>query len=1037
MKSLRTILATYLIAGNGMIFAQISTVTGVVIAEEDAMPLTGATVMVKNTDVGTVTDIDGNFTITNLPPRSKTLVVSFVGMITQEVEITAGPMRISLRSNTEVLEEVVITGYGITRKAAFTGAAQVLDDKAVRKKSDANFLKSLEGSVAGFQMMNASGQPGAYAATTIRGTNSLNSGTEPLYVIDGVPMYTGNLGGMSFSNPSSAPTTGVNPITNMNANDIESVTVLKDATATSIYGARAANGVVVITTKRGKSGKARVNFSAKFGRTYLGQMDSNYDMLGLEQFKEIWIEGIQNGYAAGNITADQLKLYATQGEDLSNTCNAAAFGRAWGIAMFNADWDKVPDTDWIDLAIRSSRVQEYNVSVQGGTESVTYFASLGYYENGGIVVGSGLERYSGRLNLDARSGRAGYGAFINISLSDVDQIPISSSYTNPIVLAYDTRPIQPVYNEDGTYAMVKEGDYNLVALYDKQNGDIYNLKTLVTILNPYFTYRIMDGLNWKTNAGLTITETNSFNFRGMNNPSSYTSGQYSSMTGTKSNRRANTYSLTHTLNYDRKFNGLHNLNVILGQEMQKLTLAELYAEAKGYPYADVKELVNASTPVTARSNYQASTLVSWFSNFEYNYDNKYYLSSSFRYDGSSRFGKNNRWAPFWSFGGKYRLTQEPFMAEVSDVLSDLMIHASYGSVGNQDIGYYAAQGLYSYGYPYNSNPGAVPTQIENPDLKWETVAKFDIGFNANFFHRLNLDVDFYNQRTKDMIFNVPLTMTSGFSNVTKNVGEMENRGIETVMNIVAIRTNHFRWDISLTNTYNKNTIVAMATDDPIITNYNIQRPGSAVNTFYLKEWAGVDPATGEPLWYTNGAGSPTTTNINSAQQVALGQASPVYYGALGMNFAYKGFDFSFDVNYSGGNQVFNRGFQYDLHCGSYKLGPVSQYVYKNRWKQPGDQTDVPRFIWGGNTGAAQLSSRYLMDASYARIKNITLGYNLSAALCKILRTDHLRVYTSVDNLYTFTKKEFIGFDPQAKADGYVQWAYPVAATALFGINIGF
>ncbi|MDR3194241.1 MAG: SusC/RagA family TonB-linked outer membrane protein, partial [Tannerella sp.] len=724
--------------------------------------------------------------------------------------------------------------------------------------------------------------------------------------------------------------------------------------------------------------------------------------------------------------------------DLSVASTAAAFGRAWGLATFNSDWDRVPDTDWLHEALKTTAVQDYNVNVQGGSANVTCYASLGYYENGGIVVGSGMKRYSGRLNVDAKSDHFGYGALVSVSLSDIDQIPVSSSYTNPIVLAYDTRPIQPVYNEDGSYAMVREGDYNLAALYDGKNGDIYNLKTLVTILNPYFTIGIANGLDWKTNVGLTITETNQFDFAGMNNPGSYASGVYSSMTGTKENRRANTYSNTNTLHWHRLFDKRHDLNVILGHEMQKLTLSELRARARGYPLADVKELVNASTPTIATSNYRASTLLSCFSNFEYNFDNIYYLASSFRYDGSSRFGKHNRWAPFWSVGGKYRLTGESFMESLgSDVLSDLTFHASYGSVGNQDIGYYAAQGLYSYGNPYNSMPGAVPSQIENPDLKWETVTKFDAGFNANLFGRINFDVDIYNQRTKDMIFNVPLTMTSGFSNVTKNVGEMENRGVEVLVNLPVVRAKEFRWDVSLTYTYNRNTLVSMATDEPIITNYNIQQAGSAVNTFYLKEYAGVHPETGEPLWYTRGAGSETTTDINSAQQVKLGQAAPKYYGALGMNVAWKGFDCSFDLSYSGGNKVFNRGFQYDMHCGSYKLGPVSRYVYENRWKQPGDETDVPRFVWGGNTGAAQLSSRYLMDASYGRIKNVTLGYNLSDGLCSRLKMEKVRIFASVDNLYTFTAKEFIGFDPQARADGYVQWAYPVACTALLGLNVGF
>jgi len=1026
MKKLFILFVAYLLT-LGIAHAQTQSASGTVV-DNNSDPVVGASVLVKGTTVGVVTNIDGQFHITNIPGNAATLVISFIGMETMEVPVSSSPINVVMKPSEEFLDEVIVSGYTTSKKVAYTGSAQVVNNELIQSKSDANLFKSLEGSVAGFQMQSASGQPGAWASTTIRGTSSLNSGTEPLYVIDGIPMYTESLTG---------ETMGVSPLTNLNSSDIESITVLKDATASSIYGARAANGVIVITTKKGKKGEAQINFSAQYGRTYLSQMDYDYDLVGLDKYKEIWTEGVQNGYEKGLISSSDIAKYGTAGSDLSVYENAAAFARSYALAKYYFDWDTSGDTDWLDEALKSSPVQKYNVSMQGGQESLTYFASLGYYSNGGIMVGSGMDRYSGRLNLDGKKGAISYGMYTSYSVSDVDEVPISSSYTNPMVLAYDSRPFQNPYNPDGSYSMTQTGKYNLVALYDKEDGDIYNQKTSVTIWNPYIGIDISKDLKWKTNAGLTVTEANETTFQGKNNPRSYANGVYSTMRGKQSILTAKTYSLTNTLNYVHTFSDIHDVNILLGQEAQKQDITGLVAGAEGYPYADVREMVNASTPTAASSTSEASSLVSLFSNFEYGYNEKYYLSASFRYDGSSRFGKNHRWAPFWSVGGKYRLTQEEFMEPLSGWLYNFMIHASYGSVGNQDIGYYAAQGLYSYGYAYNSTPGAVPTQIENPDLRWETVYKADLGFNISLFGKADIDIDFYNEQTKDMIFDVPLTMTSGFSSLTQNVGQMSNKGIEALFNITTMKTTNFSWNTTLSFTYNKNEIVEMATDEPITSNFNIQQAGSAVNTFYLKEWAGVDPQTGEALWYTKGKGTATTTDVNSASPVTLGQASPKYFGALGMKFKYKAFDFSFDLSYSGGNKVFNRGFQYDLNVGDYKLGAIVNYVYDNRWEKPGDVTNVPRFIWGGNSGTSQLSSRFLMDASYARIKNMTLGYTLPTKLCNKILVDNVRVYASVDNLHTFTKKEFMGFDPQARADGWIHWSYPFASTALFGVSVGF
>lgn len=434
---------------------------------------------------------------------------------------------------------------------------------------------------------------------------------------------------------------------------------------------------------------------------------------------------------------------------------------------------------------------------------------------------------------------------------------------------------------------------------------------------------------------------------------------------------------------------------------------------------------------------KASTLSSFFMNAEYNYNNKYYGSASFRYDGSSRFGANNKWAPFWSVGAKYRISEEAFMEETKDWLSDLTVRGSYGTVGNQDIGYYAAMGLYSYGYSYNSKPGAVPTQIANPDLKWETVAKADLGLHAVLFDRFTVEMDYYNQRTKDMIFEVPLSYTSGFESVLKNIGEMENQGFEFLINSNVMKTKDFRWDVNLTGTFNRNKIIKLATDKPIENTTTIRKVGEAYNTFYMAEYAGVDPETGSPLWYKGKEGKETTSNINEAGQRIVGSADPKFYGGIGMNFKYKNFDLSADVSYTLGNKVYNSGFSYDMQVGHYFLGPVSNYVYENRWQKPGDITNVPKFEAGNSSSAEANSTRFLMDGSYLRMKSVVLGYTLPSKLLSKAGISNLRVYASADNLFTITSSDYIGFDPQTRPTGFQSWSYPVPTNIMFGLNLGF
>lgn len=1007
MKKL-TIVILCLVMGVGLAAAQMK-VTGSVTYAEDGEPIIGASVVVKGTTIGVVSDIDGHFEL-DAPADSKFLVISYVGLVTQEVKVVSHVV-VKLASDTQNLEEVVVTGYGVTKKAAFTGAAQVINSESLTKKTDANFMKSLEGSVSGLQVSSFTGQPGAFASTTIRGMGSVNSGTEPLFVVDGIVIYTDKMG---VTQKEGQGQMSASPLANINPNDIDNITVLKDATATSIYGARAANGVIVITTKKGINGKARFNFNAKAGTSFIGKLDHNYRGTNLDRYKEIWAEGLVNSGDASNMQegSEVLNQYVNDyyGVDLSQNTQSV---------------------DWLDAILRNGFTQEYNLSVQGGNESLRYFISGSYFQSKGVVIGTGMERYTGRFSLDGNSGRIGYGLSVNGAFSDIDNSLTESQYKNPIVAVYDLRPFQQIYNPDGSYNL--DAFYNPLAINDKEKGDKNNQGQTTLVVNPYFTYKFMDGLTWKTNAGLSIIDLNEFFYSSIYNP------QYASswMQGERNQERATTLSVTNSLSFQRTFNKLHGLNVLLGQEAQKISFKNIYTVASNYPSDRVTELGGASVPVAASSMAKASTLSSFFFNGEYNYNNRYYASTSFRYDGSSRFGANNKWAPFWSVGAKYRVSEESFMENTKEWLSDLTVRGSYGTVGNQDIGYFAAMGLYEYGHSYDKVPGSIPLQVANPDLKWETVAKANMGLNAVLFNRFTVELDYYNQRTKDMIFEVPLSFTTGYNYKLMNIGEMENQGFEFLINAGIINTKDFSWNVNLTGTVNRNKIIRLATDKPIEGSSTIRKVGEAYHTFYMPEYAGVDSQTGSPLWYKGKEGKETTSNINEAGQRIVGSADPKFFGGLGMNFKYKAFDFSFDMNYSLGNKVYNTGFAFDMQVGHYFLGPVTNYVYENRWQKPGDITDVPKFVAGNESNANAISSRFLMNGSYLRMKSVVLGYTLPKQFLTPALIDNLRVYVSADNLFTVRASDFIGFDPQARANGVQSWAYPVPTNVMFGLSVGF
>ena len=1002
MKRKLMLLLTCLFVGIGLVTAQITKVTGTVISEEDGLPVVGASILVKGTTVGTVTDMDGKFTLSNVPSSAKTLVVSFIGMATQEVAIKQ-TVNITLKSDAEVLEEVVVTGYGVQRKASFTGAAAIIGEDVIAKKSDANFVKALEGAVPGVQMSNSTSMPGVWNEIYVRGRGSLNSGTQPLYVIDGMPVNSETDGMSTTTNNNFDPMAAINP------SDIESVTVLKDAAATAIYGSRAANGVIVITTKKGKEGKMSINLDIKQGFVSMG--NHNMDYANAQESMNLFAHGRSVAY--GN-TYDESYDYLKK------------VYQGYG-------WDGVSSYDWMDAITRKGYYQDYNVNLQGRSGSTGYYVSLGYLDTEGLIIGSDMKRYSGRLNLDSKFSCFTIGvnaSYSNSTQNGFSQATSGSMSSATVAAISSMNPMMPFYNEDGSYANIS--NYNPLALYDEKAGEINENNNQTLNFNPYLQIDLGKGIYAKTTLGVNIADLRQYQYwSALYNPQAV---DYNGL-GQQYNSRYTTITWNNVLGWNYTFDK-HNINLLLGQEMQRKNYFYEYYSGSDFPFAaDGKtDLSTAGTPQGSEYYKKEARLASYFMDAHYSYEDKYYVSGSFRRDGSSVFGSNHRWGNFWSVGGKWRVSGEEFLKDNS-IITNATLRASYGTVGNQDIDWYAARGFYSSGYNYNEKPGMTPTSISNSDLTWETSKKFDIGFDLSLINRIHLTFDYYNEETSDALFEVPLSMTTGMSTVYQNIGAIRNRGIEASINASVINNNNLTWNIYANMTWNKNKIIKLSTDEPIEYTYQIIEEGRPYRQFYMKEYAGVDRENGKPLWYLNEEGNETTSDYNAAAKRYVGDADPKVLGGFGTNLSWKGFDFNMNFTYRLGGKVFDSGASF-TGFGMANRTPLKD-VALNSWTEENKDAKYPQYIYGDPNKATQTSSRFLYSSNFLRISNMTLGYTVPVNLTKKIFIQKLRAYISIDNLYTFTSNDFVGYNPETYSNGVIAWQYPATRTFIGGIQLSF
>ena len=995
------LLLACLFVGIGLVTAQTQKVTGVVISEEDGQPVIGASVLVKGTQIGAITGVDGDFTLPNVPSSAKTLVISYIGMKTQEVSIRAN-MKVSMKPDTEVLDEVVVTGYGVQRKASFTGAAAVVGKDVLAKKTDANFVKALEGAVPGIQMNNSTSMPGIWGSIYVRGRGSLNSGTQPLYVIDGMPVDSDtDDNSLTYSTNNT-----IDPMSSLNPADIESITVLKDAAATAIYGSRAANGVIVVTTKKGAEGKFNINLDIKQG--FVTTANNNMDFANAQQTMKLFTDGYT----------------AAQGGDWQENYNYLAddyFG-----------WDRKSSYDWMDAISRKGYYQDYNLNMQGRTGSTGYYVGLGYLNTEGLIIGSDLERFSGRLNLDTKFKWATLGVNSSYSYTTQNGFSLSTagSMSSPLTAAVSSQtPMDPFYDSEGNYANIN--NYNPLALMDEKTGELNQSNTQMVNLNPYFQIDFGKGIYAKTTLGVNINELRQYQYwSALYNPQAQ---DYNGL-GQQYNSKSTVVTWNNIIGWNYKFADKHDISLMLGQEMQKKSYFYEYYAKSDFPFAasGMRDLTTAGTDQGNEYYKQEARLASYFADVHYSYADKYYLSGSFRRDGSSVFGTDNRWGNFWSVGGKWRISGEEFLSE-NEIITNATLRASYGTVGNQDISWYAARGFYSSGYNYNQMPGMRPTSIPNPELTWEVSKKFDIGFDLSFLQRIHLTFDFYNEETSDALFEIPLS--TGISKTYQNIGSIRNRGIEFSINTSIIQNNDLNWNFFANLTWNKNEVIKLSTDDPLEYTYQIIEQGHPYSQFYMKEYVGIDHETGKPLWYLNKEGDETTSDYNAAAKRYVGDADPKVLGGFGTNLTWKGVDFNLNFNYRLGGKVYNSGAAFTGFGMAFRT-PLED-VALNSWTPENKNAKYPQYIYRDPNNATATSSRYLYSGNYLRISNVTLGYTLPKTWTQKAFIQKLRAYVSVDNLYTFTASDFVGYNPETSANGVIAWQYPATCTFIGGIQLTF
>ena len=978
---------------------QTSKIKGTIVDSKTGEPIIGASVKVKGTKLATITDIDGNFELN--APEGAQLQVSYVGYKNEEFEARNG-MKIEIYEDSESLEEIVVVGYGTQKKESLTGAMANIKADKLKDVTSATVENMLNGKVSGVYVAPGSGRPGSTGAIVIRGQTSINGATAPLWVVDGV--IVGNSAG------------------DLNPDDIESMTVLKDAASTAIYGSEGANGVVVVTTKQARHEKMSITLSAKAGASTLSR--GNMEMMDGAEFYDYY-KSFQNVEAVN---------FPRWNEDLRNS-----------------------NFDWFKLAKKTGSTQDYNVTLNGGNEKMQSMFTMGYFKEEGAVKGYDLSRYSTRIKVVYKPYE---WLTIKPNLSgsrttDTDrQYSVGAMYS---MLPWDNpfdengNPVPNQYegwvNSKGSNYLydLSKGNYSSSCSYDLAGGFDFDIKIM-----PWLTFSSVNNYSYYNSQSHGYTDPKSVGGEGVD-------GRITEYNYNTTRRYTN-----QLLRFQKSW-GKHNVNGLLAYEFNDREMKFTDVYATGF-LSGFEDFTTTSKPEKANGYRQAWAKQSYFTQWRYNYDNRYFGEVSLRRDGRSNFGSNNRYGNFFSFSGAWNINNESwFKAQWVDMLK---LRASFGSVGNVPTSLYPSYSLYSVGASYNEMSGALISQIGNKDLTWEKTFTTGVGVDAAFFqNRLTATLDFYVKNTSNILYQVPVTGLVGVTSIWKNIGKMRNTGVELTIGGDIIRTKDLTWNVTANISHNSNELRDLYKQRDANGNYvvkpvivsdgtsiagtaqRILEIGEPVDTYYMKEWAGVNPENGKPQWYTNDANGNkvVTDNYSKASYYKCGKSSPDVYGSFSTSLFYKNFDLQANFGYSLGGQIYSYFRQEYDSDGAY-AGDRNQMKLQNgwsRWQKPGDKATHPRAMYNNQDKGNLASSRYLESSDYLKLRSLTLGYNFNL---KKYGIQTLRLSVSGENLFCIT--DYSGVDPELPADSNDKGVlsvtstggvsvYPAVRKFMFGVNLTF
>ncbi len=969
------------------------------VTDENGESLIGATILVKGTTTGAVTDIDGSYTL-SVPAGSNTLVFSYTGYGTQEIELGASNVvDVQMAPDAQLLNEVVVTGYSEVEAKKLISSVAVVEQEALENIPITNVNGLMQGRAPGVYTTQVSGQPGSVQAVRIRGTGSVNAGRGPIYVVDGVIIENGNIAGQDGAQQADI-------LSNLNPNDIANVTILKDASATALYGSRGANGVVLITTKRGKAGKTEITVKGQYGVTE--PLFGNFEMMDPETFWNYERQVLANsGFSPERI--DEIRPRSM----LDNT------------------------TDWVDEAFRTGQTSNIEAQARGGNDKTRFFASAGFFEQEGTLIESDFNRLSTRLNLDHfASDKLDFGFNFNATYSQQKNAVSGNRFSSPIVGAFLNMPTQGAVNpETGELYTGSEPEWDAFV----PDNFLYSQPLNYVDIN---TFRLLSkvSLNYNILNNLRFTQTANIDFLSVDEKdwSDPTTNDGENTQGALQNEFSNTRTLTtqSLLKYYTSIGSDHSIDALAGFEFQRFRWENFQANGKGFASGQLQTLRSAAEADGTNDGFITDySFVSFLGQLNYNFREKYFLTTSARHDGSSRFGANNRYATFWSVGGSWILSAESFLA--NGPFDNLRLRASYGTSGNADIGNFESLQLYGFGAAYLNQPGSAPSQIGNPDLTWEKSNNLNIGLDFAILNsRVSGTVEYYRRNSTDLLFNVPVSSTSGFTTATQNLGEIENSGVEVTLGLVPLQSaapDGFNWNIDFNISFNQNEVISLPGGEDIVNGRQLLREGEPIRSFFMQKWAGVNPADGTPQWETEEGG--TTGSYNQADRFLVGNAEPTFIAGLNNSFSFKGFTLSAFFYAAQGHSLYNASRPFIESDGQRFGWSHLTLAGENFWQNPGDEAERPQPLVGGNNAANATSTRFLEDASFIRLRNASLGYSLPKSVTDRLNLGRVFIYAQGVNLWTIT--DYSGFDPEANESGDEFFRYPVGASLTFGLDVTF